>query len=96
MRYITYSLNKKLLQLCIKFYKYKDFQDYLTENTLDPNYFMISTGIGDSDFNNLEEILNNINCKFICIDIANGYIENFYTFCKKIRDKYPDKIYISW
>lgn len=86
---------QKIITALHKFYKYKDFQDYLIENTLDPNYFMISTGIGDSDFNNLEEILNNINCKFICIDIANGYIENFYTFCKKIRDKYPDKIILA-
>ena len=34
---------QKIITALHKFYKYKDFQDYLIENTLDPNYFMIST-----------------------------------------------------
>lgn len=78
-----------------KFYKRSDFENYIKDNTLNPDYFMISTGIGDEDFNNLQDILLNIDCKFICIDIANGYIEKFYKFCKKVRLKYPDKIIMA-
>ena len=85
----------KIITALHKFYKYTDYQEYLKYNILNPDYFMISTGISDNDYQNLNEILSNINCKFICIDIANGYIENFYSFCKKVRDKYPDKIIIA-
>lgn len=78
-----------------KFYKRSDFENFIKDNTLNPDYFMISTGIGDEDFNNLQDILLNIDCKFICIDIANGYIEKFYTFCEKVRLKYTDKIIMA-
>ena len=37
----------------------------------------------DSDFKNLCDITNSIDCKWICIDIANGYISNFLNFVKK-------------
>tara|TARA_B100000902_G_C27320687_1_gene924235 strand:+ start:1835 stop:2878 length:1044 start_codon:yes stop_codon:yes gene_type:complete len=86
---------QKIITVLHKFYKYSDFEEFLKSNILDPAYFMISTGIGDNDYENLNEILSKIECKFICIDIANGYIENFYTFCKKVRDKYPDKIILA-
>lgn len=86
---------QKIITALHKFYKYSDFQKYLEKGLLDKNYFMVSTGIGETDFENLNEILSNIECKFICIDIANGYIENFYLFCKKVRDKYPDKIILA-
>ena len=86
---------QKIITAFHKFYKYADFKKYQENNILDPNYFMISTGIGNSDFENLTDILSKIECKFICIDIANGYIENFYLFCEKVRKEYPDKIILA-
>ena len=56
---------------------------------------MVSTGISDTDFENLKEIVNNIECKWICIDIANGYISSFVQYCKKVRDEFPDKIIVA-
>tara|TARA_Y100000768_G_scaffold345396_1_gene292302 strand:+ start:5894 stop:6964 length:1071 start_codon:yes stop_codon:yes gene_type:complete len=77
-----------------KFYKLNDYLNFKKNFDIDlnPELFMISTGISDNDYNNLVEILDNFNCKYICIDIANGYINNFYDFCKKIRIKYSNKI----
>lgn len=88
---------QKIITALNKFYTYNDFKEFSKsyDISLNPDYFMVSTGISDQDFNNLNNILENIECKFICIDIANGYIENFYTFCKCIRDKYPDKIILA-
>ena len=43
---------------------------------------MISTGISNADYENLVHILDNLDVKFICVDIANGYISNFKTFVK--------------
>ena len=81
-----------------KFYKLKDFIDFNTQNPdniLNKEYFCVSTGISDADFSNLQNIIDNIDVKFILIDIANGYITNFKEFCKKVREKYPYKILIA-
>lgn len=86
---------QKIITAFHKFYKYSDFENYLKDNTLDVNYFMVSTGIGEDDYKNLADILSKLECKFICIDIANGYIENFYSYCEKIRKQYPDKIILA-
>ena len=88
----------KIITAFHKFYKLQDFVNYNNNNKnnfLDPNYFMISTGISDTDFQNLVNILDNFDCKFILIDVANGYIENFKFFCKKVREKYPYKIIVA-
>ena len=78
-----------------KFYKLEDYKEANEKYNLDTNYFMVSTGISDIDFENLKEIVNNIECKLICIDIANGYISSFVQFCKKVRDEFPDKIIVA-
>ena len=79
------------------FDRYKDME----MNELHPiNYFILSTGITDSNWNNLQETLskleeNGINLRFICIDVANGYMEKLHEFCRKVRNEYPDKIIIA-
>ena len=88
----------KILTALHKFIKLQDLINYNNNNPndlLDPEYFAISCGISDNDFNNLVNIMDNFSCKWIIIDVANGYIENFKKFCKKVRDKYPDKIIVA-
>ena len=46
-----------------KFYKPSDF----VGKNLDPNLFMVSTGISDSDFENLCHILKDVSCNWICL-----------------------------
>ena len=60
-----------------------------------PNFFMISTGIGESDFERLVAILTHIDCNWICIDIANGYLDVLITFCRRVRAQFPDKIIVA-
>jgi GMP reductase len=67
----------------------------LLNSRLDKEYYAVSTGINDNDLLNLEEIVNNVDPKFICIDVANGYMSKFIEKCKEIRDKYPEKILIA-
>jgi GMP reductase len=69
--------------------------DELSNRGLDFNYTAISTGIGNNDLENLDKIMLALNPVFICIDVANGYMAKFIDTCKKIRDKYPDKILIA-
>lgn len=85
----------KILTAFHKFYTLSHFEEFKRDNTLDPNFFMVSSGISYANYKNLTEILDNIECKWICIDIANGYIKSFREFCRKVRDKYPDKIIVA-
>lgn len=92
----TYEMYKVLssYKMITAFHKFYTLQDFRGMN-LDPDYFMISTGITNRDFLRLIEILENIECKFICIDIENGYMKMFQDFCLKIREKYPSKIIVA-
>ena len=78
-----------------KFYTLEDFKEAHTKYNLDPDLFMVSTGISESDFINLGNILSNVQCNWICIDIANGYIKQFVEFCKRVRLQYPEKIIVA-
>jgi GMP reductase len=83
----------KMITAMNKFYTVQDYLKF--KDFLNPDYFMVSTGITDANFENLKCILSNIECNWICIDIANGYIENMQTFCIKVRNTYPDKIIVA-
>ena len=91
---------QKIITALHKFHKLEDLVKYNeneenSNSKLDPDYFMISTGISGTDFENLVHILDNFHVKFICIDVANGYISNFKSFCKQVREKYPYKIIVA-
>lgn len=58
-------------------------------------YFALSTGLTDRDYEKIvsqvEELRkSNIEVRFICIDVANGYMFKLVDFCKKMRDTFPD------
>ena len=92
----TYDVYKILSRhkMLTAFHKFYTLEDYL-EMDLDKEYFMISTGISDADYDKLEQILNSIDVKFICIDVANGYMQKLVDFSKKIRENYPDKVLVA-
>ena len=81
----------KVLTCLHKYYTVKD----LIDKYLDIEYFAVTTGIGEKDLENLDKIMQEINPKFICIDVANGYMSKFIDTCRKIREKYPEKILIA-
>jgi GMP reductase len=93
----------KTYKMLTVFHKFYTLEDYLNEikeyeeigDYFDPNFFIVSTGIGDNDLENLINICKNIDIKWICIDIANGYIPKFLLFCKKVRELFPDKILVA-
>ena len=92
----------KMLTALHKFYTAEDYLTYKIncENdpnlTFDPDYFMVSTGISEDDFNNLCDICRVISdIKWICIDIANGYIPNMLSFCIKVRNQFPNMIIVA-
>jgi GMP reductase len=91
------SLRKyKMLTALNKFYTVQDYINAVKSGIdLDPEYFMVTTGITEENFKNLREIVLYTNCKWICIDVANGYMNCFVDFCYRIRQLYPDKIIVA-
>ena len=77
-----------------KHYTVDDYKTFGVDN-LDPDYYIVSTGISDSDFDKLVSIIDYTHCNWICIDVANGYQANLITFCQKVRTKFPNKIIIA-
>ena len=89
------ALSKEKMITC--FHKYINIYDVVKacREGFSSEYFMLSTGITDRDFNNLESQVNilkenNIDLAFICIDVANGYMFKLLEFCKRMRTQYPN------
>jgi GMP reductase len=85
----------KMITCFNKFYNLKDFQERMETDPLNPDYFMISTGINEQNFSNLCDIVSVTNAKWICIDVANGYMRDVVTFCYKVRETFPDCIIVA-
>lgn len=93
-------VQQRMLVALHKFYQVEHFIDHKQEcetnnKPWDPDYFMVSTGISDNDYKRLCEICEAVDIKWICIDIANGYIPNLLSFCQKVREAFPDKILVA-
>ena len=61
---------------------------------------ILSCGSSNKDIDLLQRVLkhlerNNIHIKFICMDVANGYVNKFHEACRTVRNMYPDKIIIA-
>ena len=82
---------QKIVTALHKFYTV----DQIKDANLDKEYFMISTGITERDCNRLRHILSQVDVKWICVDVANGYMQQIVSFCKNIRERCPDKIIVA-
>ena len=96
----TFDVYKCLSQFHIvtalhKFYDLNDYRNFKENYNPNPDYFMISTGIGNGSIEKLRSVFEIIDCHWICIDIANGYISNLVSFCKQVREQFPDKIIVA-
>ena len=60
------------------------------------NYVALSCGTSKESYERLNKILSEHSyIQFICIDVANGYSENFSYFLSSVREKHPSKILIA-
>lgn len=60
------------------------------------NYIAISCGTSPDSYERLNSIISqHTYIQFICIDVANGYSENFSNFVSSVREKYPSKTIIA-
>lgn len=59
------------------------------------NTAMVSIGLADSDLDMLSEIVKHTPVKFICMDVANGYLPAFARQIEKVRKLYPKMIIVA-
>ena len=78
-----------------KFHDLQDYQEAQKKYNLNPDLFMVSSGITDENFAILKNILEQTKCNWVCIDVANGYISDLVEFCKKVRANFPEKIIVA-
>jgi len=82
-----------LLTCLHKFYEVSD----IIKISKEPFFqnIIISSGITDRDLRRLNSIMKKAKPNFLCLDIANGYIEQFVAVVKKVRKRYPSVILIA-
>lgn len=96
-------LNKHHMMTAIrKHYTASEWQSGLSD--ADPKLiYNIAVSVGTNkiwddyaaDYTLMERVLKNWNIPFICIDVANGYQQNFIDFVKRMRDTFPSKTIIA-
>lgn len=96
----TIGVMKELVQhnmfTCL--HKFISLEEFTQENKFLNEHldnFAVTIGFSKNEIERLQEIHKIINFKVICIDIANGYIDEFVDFCLTVRQAFPDKIIIA-
>lgn len=81
-----------LLTCLHKFYQVADFAQQANLQNM-----IVTTGTSEEDFNKVAQIMQQYDAQLpmICIDVANGYTENFLNFIRRMRTAYPQKIIIA-
>ncbi|XP_029808566.1 GMP reductase 2 isoform X2 [Suricata suricatta] len=73
-----------------KHYSLEKWKEFASQNPDCLEHLAASSGMGSSDFEQLEQILEAIpQVKYICLDVANGYSEHFVEFVKDVRKRFP-------
>ena len=81
----------KMITSLHKFYGVDDFKS----KDLNPDYFMVSTGINFDKIEELKNIVTITKAKWLCIDVANGYMKKMVDFCRLVREIFPDLIIVA-
>ncbi len=87
--------NYKMITTLTKQHNSNDINDYKLIKDI-YNYISLSCGTSEESYDRLNNILREHSYfQFICIDVANGYSENFTKFVSSVREKHPSKTIIA-
>lgn len=84
-----------LLTALDKFLSIEDWQKFGNQHKKILSSCIVSLGIAEVDFVNLDKILQQNEIPFICLDVANGYTERFVSCLEHLREKYPQKVIMA-
>ena len=79
----------KMITCLSKHYELRDFP-----NDIDREYYMLTTGIKDDEWVKLQSLIQHLNPKFVCVDVANGYMSKLVSFVKRLREAYPNLVIV--
>ena len=87
----------KLFTAIHKHYSIQEWDEFMNNASEGiEDFIAVSTGTSNADMNKLTQIFEaHPRLRFLCIDVANGYSENFVAFVKQARKKFHDKIIIA-
>jgi GMP reductase len=90
-------IKQELFTCLVKTYSSAELIQYFTTgNGLAKRCFVaMSIGIAEQDLEKLDHVMNMVDIKFLCIDVANGYSQRFATTVEQIREKYPELVIIA-
>lgn len=78
-------------QSVVCLHKHYDVQDYVT-GLSDLNTYWYSMGIRSEEIDKLKRVIERTeDIPNICIDVANGYTDDFVNFCKKVRETFGSR-----
>lgn len=86
------------IQKIIDFYELPDFDESYTRRFMYAylDHAWVSIGIKEKDLELLETLYDSLGVELnICIDVANGYTQDFVDFCKEVRDGFPESIIMA-
>jgi len=86
--------NYKVLTCLHKYYTVGQIQTAV-DSGLSIDFFAVTSGIQPADLENLDSIIRAIGPKFVCLDVANGYMSRFIETCAEVRAKYPELVIIA-
>ena len=91
----------KMLTVIRKHYSVDEWSEAVNSG-LELKYLSVCAGTGaiwddsSTDFVNMQTVLEKYpDIPFVCVDVANGYHENFGDFVERIRNMWPDKTLIA-
>ena len=97
----TFTMADKLTELnlftcLVKTYSTKELIEYFKDAHYKKlNSVAISIGIVDADLEKWKDVRKEVEVRYVCIDVANGYSERFSEFVKKFRDENPHTTIIA-
>ena len=91
----AFALQKhKMLTAIHKFYSIEEWKKNI--DNLDPEFISVTVGQSKEDLQLGKKIFElNSEIKYLCIDVANGYREDFVNSVKNYRTAFPEKIIIA-
>jgi GMP reductase len=97
----TFTMADKLTELnlftcLVKTYSTKELIEYFKDAHYKKlNSVAMSIGIVDADLEKWKDVRKEVEVRYVCIDVANGYSERFSEFVKKFRDENPHTTIIA-
>lgn len=93
----TFEMAEKLSSIglftCLsKTYSVKELIEFFRGDPIYVNHTAMSIGITDADIKKLAEVMNHIDLKYLCVDVANGYTKIFADRISFIKSKYKNLI----